>query len=302
MPDVRRLALRRRRDRDVRRGLDVRFAGRAIERGDVVLDLGIARERLGDPDLLEREVVAGRRHHGRLRGELGRARRRAGRALPCFCSTNFGSAILVGGKLREVGVERRELLVELRRSSPPLRPGRSRRRTAAGAAHGDVSFETTWPRFAGITSQPSPTFCGSISTRSGSGAASPRPADREIDAADVAHELDRVLLVRRLHQADHDLRALLAKLGHRGLAGGDGVGDREPGDRVLGDHAEHADLRGPDVDHVRRLDRELGVRGDVDRLARGAHVVGAAGEVRGSEADRGDLQRFLVESRAGGRP
>ena len=120
------------------------------------------------------------------------------------------------------------------------------------------------------------------------------PGDREIDPTDGFRELDRFLLRRRLHERDHDLRAVALELLHRSFAGRDRIRNGHF-ERVLGDHAEHADLRLADLRDLGGLG--LVAIGDV-RLDAGEPLFARAlRRIGRAQAHRCDVELLPIDRR-----
>ena len=211
----------------------------------------------------------------------------------------------IGGKLREVGVELRELLdpsCAIRARARGRIADRNGPRPARARPQRDVDPAQD---LAAVRRHHEPAIADVIGgdvDPIGLGCVEAQAGDRKIDAADVAHEPHRGLLRRSLDQCDHDLRALLAEVGDGCLPRRDQGTEHQLAhvvridDGVRGDDAEDADGGAADLDDLRRHERWKRVVGrHVDRLARQPELLGALREIRGAEPDRGDLQLLRVD-------
>ncbi len=296
--DVARLAGRRRRDRHRQRRGDVGLARRQVVVGDRGLDRRAAREQLVDLDLLEREEATLQRRRERaldqlvaLCGELV--------ALGLLGRDELGVGVLVGRELGEVGVDVREPAVDRRdaRDRAGAADRVDQRRLGVVGVEDDVDAADDLAAVARDDQVRAAELLRLDRHVLRLGRLDAEAGDREVDAADLAHQVGGVAAARRLDQTDDDLGALATQLGNGRLAGGDRVAELDVGvgrERARSDHAEHAELGGARLDDLRWRQRDRRV-GHVADQPRHANLCLAGREVGGPQADRGDVEPALVD-------
>ena len=288
------LALRRCRDRDPGRRVHVGLAGGLEVPEHATLHVRRAGEPLRDAHLGEREVRPGRGHEHRMRDEL-RALGGDGGALALL----LRDEARVGGRVRkkslQLGVELGELPVERRELGRGERGAHRVDQRSRGGPQRDLE-----PRddLATVRRHHEPARPDRLRLRIdelGLRGLLAEPRDREIDAADVAHQLRGVLPRGRLHEPDDHLRALRAEVADGSLARGHGIADHETLDHGQGvrlHDAEDPDLRASELDELGGLEGHPGAA-DIDGLPCGPDLARTFREVHRPEAQRGHTQLLL---------